>query len=204
MAHIDKLKPPHKGLRLGRRRSLNLWANLDGRAVWRHPLEFFDLFVGKRDAARRPIFPAMEGAHPAASISNSVDHDVKTSGNTALGSMCAVISGRIGNVQRQMKTALHIPAVDLVNSFRRSHVALLFLRADRAAAQRNAVSLEPLVPAKDRQLTCRFLHEDAVDRRSREQGTPIVVCVKVHSQRQSADDDRQQSDLANHIGVLTA
>src|SRR5213595_1887659 len=128
---------------------LNLWANLDSRAVRRDPPEFFDFFVGKRDATRRPIPPAMKRAHPAESISNSVDHDVKTSGDTALDGVCAVISGLIGNVQRKMKTALRIPAVDFVNSFRRLHVALLFLWPDRAAAQRNPVGLETLAVPKD-------------------------------------------------------
>ena len=72
MAHIDKLKPRPQGRWLGRRRSLNLWANLDGRAIGRDPPEFFDLFVGKRDAARRPILPTMKRAHPTESVSNSV------------------------------------------------------------------------------------------------------------------------------------
>jgi hypothetical protein len=31
---------------------------------------------------------------------------------------------------------------------------------------------------------------------------PIVVRVEVNSQRQRTDDDRQQSDLANHIMSL--
>ena len=145
---------------------MNLWANLDCRAVWCHPPELFDFFVGERDATRRPIIPTMKGANPAVSIWNSVDHDVKTSGDTALGSACVVIIRWIRNMQRKMKAALRIPAVDLVDSFRRFHVALVFLRPDRAVAQRNAVSFEAFAVAKERQIPRRFLDDDPIDRRS--------------------------------------
>ena len=63
---------------------MNLWANLDGRPVQCNPPELFDFFVGKRNATRRPILPTMKRANPAASIWNSVDHDVKTGGDAAL------------------------------------------------------------------------------------------------------------------------
>ena len=141
----------------------------------------------------------MKCAHPAESISDSVDHDVKTGGNAALCSACVIIIRRIGNVQRKMKAALRIPAVDLVDSFRRFHVALLFLRPDRAAAQRNAITLEPPAIVKERQFPCRFFDDDPIDRRSGGEGMPIVVRTEVNSQRQRTDEDRQQSDLANHI-----
>src|SRR5438128_3120415 len=107
--------------------SMNLWADLDCRAVRRHPPKFFDLFVGKSDATDGPILPTMERAHPAKSISNPVDHDVKTGGDTSLCSACVIIVRRIGNVQRKMKAALRIPAVDLIDTFRRVHVPLLLL-----------------------------------------------------------------------------
>jgi hypothetical protein len=129
-----------------------------------------------------------------------VDHDVKTSGDTALCRASVIVIRWIGNVQRKMIAALRIPAVDLVDSFRRFHVALLFLRPDRAAAQCNAISLELPAVAKDRQFPGRFFDEDPIDRRSRAQGMPIVACVEVNSQRQRTDDGRRQSDLANHIG----
>src|SRR6266516_3047681 len=128
---------------------MNLWTNLNSGAVRRNPPEFFDFFVGKCDATRRPILPTMKRANPAASILNSVDHDVKTSRDTALRGACVIIIRWIRNVQRKMKAALRISSIDLVNSFRRFRVALLFLRPDRAAAQRNAVSLEPSAVAKD-------------------------------------------------------
>jgi hypothetical protein len=184
------------------RRSIDLWANLDCRAVRCDPPELFDFLVGKRDATGGPILPTMKCAHPAKSISNSVDHDVKTGRDTALGSTCVIIIRRIGNVQRKMKAALRIPAVDLVDTFRRSHVALLFLRPDRASAQRNAVTLEPPAAAKERQFPCRFFDDDPIDRRSGGKGMPIVVRVEVNSQGQRTDHDKQQSDLANHIVSL--
>src|SRR5882724_8753867 len=111
---------------------MNLWANLDGRPVRCNLPELFDFFVGKRDATRRPILPTMKGTHPVASVLNSVNHDVETSGDTALCGACVVVIRGIGNVQRKMKAALRIPAVDLVDSFRWFHVALLFLRPDWA------------------------------------------------------------------------
>jgi len=141
----------------------------------------------------------MKRAHPAASILNSVDHDVETGRDTALCGACVIVIRWIRNVQCKMKAALRIPAVDLVDSFRRFHVALLFLWPDRAAAERNAVSLELPAVAKDRQFPGRLFDDDAIDRRSKGQGMPIVVCVEVNSQCQRTDDDTQQSDLANHI-----
>jgi hypothetical protein len=142
----------------------------------------------------------VKGANPAASVLNSVDHDVKTGGDTAFCGPCIVVIRGIGNVQRKMKAALRIPAVNFVDSFRRFHVALFFLRADRAAAKRNSVSLELPAIAKDRQFPGRFFDDDAIDGRSRGQGMPVVVCVELNSQSQRTDDDTQQSDLAHHIG----
>ena len=98
-----------------------------------------------------------------------------------------------------MKAALRIPAVDLVDSFRRFHVALLFLWPDRPATQRNAVSFELPAVAKDRQFPSGFFDDDLIDRRSGGQGMPIVVCVEVNSHRQRAEGDTWQSDFANHI-----
>ncbi len=115
-------------------------------------------------------FRPMKRANPAASIWNSVDHDVKTGGDTALCRASVIVIRWIGNVQRKMKAALRIPAVDLVDSFRRFHVALLFLRPDRAAAQCNAISLELPAVAKDRQFPGRFFDDDPIDRRSRGRG----------------------------------
>ena len=181
---------------------LNLWANLDGRAVRRDPPEFFDFFVGKRDATRRPIPPAMKRAHPAESILNSVYHYIKTGRDTALGGVCVVISRWIGNVQRKMKIASRIPVVDVVDSFRRFHVALLLLWADRIVAQRNPVSLEPLAFAKDRQIPRRFLDDNPIDRRPGRQRTPIAVRVEVEAKSQGTDGDKGRSDFANHAGDL--
>src|SRR4030095_273017 len=95
--------------------SMNLRANLDRRAVRRDAPELFDFLIGKRDATRRPILPTMKGANPAESILNSVDHDVETGGNTALCGACLIVIRWIGNVQRKMKAALRISAVDPVD-----------------------------------------------------------------------------------------
>src|SRR6266853_3492699 len=135
---------------------MNSWADLNCRTVRRDPPEFFDLLVGKSDATDGPILPTMKGADPAESVSNSVDHDVKTGGDPALGSACVVIVRRIGNVQRKMKAALRIPPVDLVNTFGRFHVALLLLRAHRVASQCYSISLDLLAVAKDRQFLAVF------------------------------------------------
>jgi len=105
-------------------------------------------------------------------------------------------------MQRKMKAALRIPAVDLVNTFRCFHVALLFLRPDRAAAQGNAITLEPPAVAKERQFPFRFFDYDPIDRRSGGEGMPIVVRVEVNNHPQRTDDDGQQGDLANHIMSL--
>jgi hypothetical protein len=40
--------------------------------------EFLDLFIGERDATRSPVFPTMKRTNPAASVLNSVNHNVKT------------------------------------------------------------------------------------------------------------------------------
>ena len=128
---------------------MNLWTNLDYRAVRRDAPEFFDLLVGKRDAADRPILPTMEGADPTETVSNSVNHDVKAGGDIAFCGACAIIIRRIGNMQSKMEAALFIAAIDLVNSFGRSHVSFFSLRSDWVASQRDAVSLELPAVAKD-------------------------------------------------------
>ena len=63
----------------------------------------------------------MKGANPPASVLNSVDHDIKTSRDSLRGRTLLVFIRWIRNVQREMETALRIPAIDLVDSFRRFH-----------------------------------------------------------------------------------
>ena len=108
---------------------MNLWANLDGRAIRRHSEEFFDLFVGKRDATDSPICPTMKGTDPPESVSNSVNHDIETGRDAPFCDACLIIIRRIRNVQREVKTALRISAIDLVDSFRCFHVPFCLLRA---------------------------------------------------------------------------
>src|SRR5207249_11981466 len=105
------------------------WTNLDCRAVRCNSPEFLDLFVGNCDATGGPIVPAMKRANPATSISNSVDHDVRTSRDSVCSRTLVVLIRWIRNVQREMKTAFRISAVDLVDPFRRFHVAFFLLRA---------------------------------------------------------------------------
>ena len=71
----------------------------------------------------------MKRANPAASVLNSVDHDVKTSRNSVRSRTLVVFIRWIRNVQREMETALRISAIDLVDPFRRFHVAFFLLRA---------------------------------------------------------------------------
>src|SRR5215208_1840919 len=106
-----------------------LWMDFDCRAVRRNPPEFFDLLVGNCYATGGPIGPAMKGANPAASILNSVNHDVKTSRDSACSRTAVVFIRWIRNVQRQMETALRISAIDLVDPFWRFHVAFFLLCA---------------------------------------------------------------------------
>ena len=71
----------------------------------------------------------MKRANPAASVLNSVDHDVKTRRNSVCSRTLVVLIRWIRNVQREMETALRISAIDLVDPFRRFHVAFFLLRA---------------------------------------------------------------------------
>jgi hypothetical protein len=51
-------------------------------------------------------------------------------------------------MQRKMKAALRISAVNLVDSFGRFHVAFFLLRAQRVPAQSDSVNLYLLTPTK--------------------------------------------------------
>ena len=106
-----------------------LVTNLDCRSVRCNPPKFLDLFVGNCDATGGPIFPAMKRADPAASILISVNHDVRAGRNAMCSRTLVVFIRRIRNVQRETETALRISAIDLVDPFRRFHVAFLLLRA---------------------------------------------------------------------------
>src|SRR5262249_13485884 len=105
-----------------------LWANLDCRAVGCYPPEFLDFFVGNCDATGGPIVPAMKRANPAASVSNPVDHDVRTGRNAACSRTLVIFIRWIRNVQREMEAALRISTINLVDPFRRFHVAFFLLR----------------------------------------------------------------------------
>src|SRR5262249_3618508 len=93
-----------------------LWANLDCRAVGCYPPEFLDFFVGNCDATGGPIVPAMKRANPAASVSNSVDHDVRTGRSATCSCTLVIFIRRIRNVQREMEAALRISTINLVGS----------------------------------------------------------------------------------------
>jgi len=91
----------------------------------------------------------MKPANPAASVLNSVDHDVRTSRNSVCSRTLVVFIGWIRNVQREMETALLISAIDLVDSFGRFHVAFFLLRACRVPTQSDSVGLDLFAIAKD-------------------------------------------------------
>src|SRR2546430_9131015 len=115
--------------------------NLNWRAIRCNPPYFLDLFVGNCDATGGPIFPAMKRANPAASILNSVNHDVRTGRNAMYSRTLVVFIRRIRNVQREMETALRISAIDLVDPFRRFHVAFFLFPAYRVPTQSDSVGL---------------------------------------------------------------
>jgi hypothetical protein len=74
---------PTKALMLlGEGRSGGSWMNLDCCAVRCNPPKFLDLFVGNCDATGSPVVPAMKRANPAASVLNSVNHNVGTRRNS--------------------------------------------------------------------------------------------------------------------------
>jgi hypothetical protein len=53
-------------------------------------------------------------------------------------------------MQCEMETALRIPAIDLVDSFRRFHVAFFLLLAYRIPTQSDSVSLYLITASKQR------------------------------------------------------
>jgi len=121
---------------------VNLRPNFDWRSVRRDAVKLFNLFVGQRDASRRPIVQPMECADPAATVLNSMDHDVEAGIHAALRCARGVFIRRIRHVKREMVITFRIAPVDRVHPFRRFHVALLFFRTDRIAAERHAITLQ--------------------------------------------------------------
>ena len=65
------------------------------------------------------IRPTMECANPALSVRQTMDHNVGAGGNAVGNGARRIFRGRIGNVQAEMKAALRVATIDLVNPFRR-------------------------------------------------------------------------------------
>ena len=166
-----------------------LLADLNRRSIWGDPPELFDFFVGHRDTTCRPIFPTMEGTDPAAAVGKAVNHDIKSAADSARGCASGIFLRWIRNMEREMKIALGIPAIDLVNAFRRLHIAFFFFCSDRTASQGDAIGFDYFSLAKERQFPRRFFNEDLINRRVCRQMMPDWVRVKKDPDSADRRDD---------------
>ena len=76
----------------------------------------------------------MKRAEPTATIRKPVNHNVVAGRDPLRCGARSVFSGRIGNVEREMKIAMWIAIIDLVDAFRGFLVAFLLFRTGRIAA----------------------------------------------------------------------
>ncbi len=121
--HIDKLKTP----------AFNSWKDFNCALVGRDPPKLFNFFVAHCNTTSRPIFSTMKRAEPTATIRKPVNHNVATSREPPRCGPRSVFRGRIGDVEREMKIALWIAIIDLVDAFRGFLVAFLLFRTGRIA-----------------------------------------------------------------------
>ena len=75
----------------------------------------------------------MKRAEPTATIRKPVNHNVVTGREPPRCGARSVLSGRIGNVEREMKIATWIAIINLVDAFRGFLVAFLLFRTGRIA-----------------------------------------------------------------------
>lgn len=85
----------------------------------------------------RCIHPSNPGrdAHGQSSRSRLANHDVAAGGYSELAGAFAVVRIRIGNMDRPIKLAMLIPAIENISAFWGSMIALSCLCADRVAAE---------------------------------------------------------------------
>src|SRR4030081_2023123 len=181
----------------------SLLANLDRRSVRRDAIKLIDLFVGDRDATGRPIFLTMRCPNPVLSVRQSVNHDVESGINSALGRARNVLRGRIGNVESEMIVALRIAIIDRVNTHRGFVIAFLLLRPNWVAPQCNVISLKHLATAQDRQFPFRFSDENPIDRRPGRQHLPALMREKEDCSRADYQENSEENFCAHRKDVRT-
>ena len=117
----------------------------------------------------------MKRADPAATVSDSVNHDIAPGRHALRRGAIDVSLLRIRNVQRQMIIAVRFVEIDPVKSFGRALIAFLFLRADGRAAQGDAIRFQNGVTIQKREPACGFIHADAIGHGIRGEGMQIEM-----------------------------
>ena len=104
----------------------------------------------------------MEGADPARTIWQAVNHDVASGRDAARCSLHSIVLIRIRDVQGEMKIAVRFPPVDQVGAFRSAMISFFPLWADCRAPESDTVDLQLRCPAKQRQRARTLFHYDTV------------------------------------------
>ncbi len=84
----------------------------------------------------------VESADPATPVLDSMNHNVESRVNAALGGSRLVRIGWIRNVQPEVKITLRITTIDFVNALRCFVVPFLFLCADRITTERYLIRFQ--------------------------------------------------------------
>lgn len=121
-----------------------LGPNLNRRTVVHERPDFFDLLISNCNAAVGPIARAMRRGDESVAVRQAMDEDVPTRRHAEFAGALLIGSIRIGNVQRAVKLAVGVPAIDNVHAFRRPMVSLPCLRPDRLPSERDLVGFEHL------------------------------------------------------------
>ena len=139
-----------------------LGLNLDRRAVLHQIPDFFDLDIGNRDAAVGPIPGAMGCTNKSLAVGQAVDEDVSSRRDAQFAGAFAVGCVRIRDVQRAMKLAVRISAVNYVDALRCFVITLLDFWANRISAEGDLVGLDCMAGVNELHGARAFVDEDSV------------------------------------------
>ena len=124
--------------------------------------DLLDFSIGNGNAAVSPVLAAVDCPDPAKAISQSVNHDIAAGRDAACRRLRHVILVRIGHMQSEVKVTIGFSAINRIKSFRCTMIAFFALGANWLAAESDSILLQRGALAKQRQLACTLVDNDAI------------------------------------------
>jgi hypothetical protein len=117
-------------------------SEINSRAIWDDPVQFFNLRIGNSNTTNRPIHEMVRSADPTETVVNSVNHNLTTRIVPGGAGSRGIRHRRVRYVKGSMERAIGIMGVDEVLAFGGAAITLPQLWANWVATKCDGVRAE--------------------------------------------------------------